>query len=73
MATLNRLEENWDKISPLLLKEWDRLNDADLLWTEKKFDRLVEVIHDRYGGRTEIIQEAAIRNRVNQLLRQVEA
>lgn len=73
MTTPNRLEENWDKIRPLILQEWDRLNDADLDWTEKQFDRLVEVIRDRYGGRVEIIQEASIRNRLNQLFRQVEA
>ncbi len=72
MTTPNRLEQHWDKIKPLILQEWDLLIDADLERTEKKFDKLVEVIRQRYGGRVEIIQEASIRETLNQLLSKVE-
>jgi len=73
MPTPNRLEDHWDEIRPLLLKEWVRLSEADLDWTQKQFDRLVEVIRQRYGGRVEIIQEAGIRNTVLNLLAKIEA
>lgn len=71
--TPNRLDDNWDRIKPLILKEWDRLSGADLEYIDTEFDRLVEVIRERYGGRVEIIQEAAIRDRLNELLAQVES
>jgi hypothetical protein len=71
--TPNRLEDNWEKIKPLLQQEWNQLSEADLDFIGDRFDRLVEVIRQRYGGRTEIIQEAAIRDRVNELLARVEA
>jgi hypothetical protein len=44
------------------------LNAEDLNWVAGHFDRLVEVIRNRYGGRVEIVQEAAIRDTLNQIL-----
>lgn len=70
--TPNRLEDNWSKIKPLLSQAWPELSEADFQYIDQRFDRLVEIIRQRYGGRTEIIQEAAIRERVNDLLSQVE-
>jgi hypothetical protein len=70
--TPNRMEDHWLSLKPLLKKEWSQLSDADLLYIDKEFDRLVEVIRQRYGGRVEIVQEAAIRDRLNQLLQQLE-
>ncbi len=71
--TPNRMETNWDKLKPLLLKEWDLLSEADLEWVDEEFDRLVEVIRQRYGGRVEIIQEASIRDTLNTLLAKIES
>jgi hypothetical protein len=71
--TPNRLEDNWEKIKPLILKEWDLLNEADLEYIDREFDRLVQMIRQRYGGRVEIVQEAAIRNALNALLAKVES
>ncbi len=71
--TANRLEDNWNALLPLLGKEWPLLNEADWAWINKRYDILVDVVRQRYGGRTEIIQEAAIRDRLNRLLQQVEA
>jgi len=71
--TPNRLEDHWEAIKPLLLVEWGELSEGDLEYVDKRFDKLVEVIRQLYGGRVEIIQEAAIRDRLNQLLAQVES
>ena len=71
--TPNRLEDNWEKIKPLILKEWDLLNEADLEYIDREFNRLVQVIRQRYGGRVEIVQEAAIRDALNALLAKVES
>jgi hypothetical protein len=71
--TPNRLEENWSRIQPLILKEWSLLTESDLEIVDGRFDRLVEIVRQRYGGRVEIIQEAAIRNTLNCLLQQIEA
>lgn len=71
--TPNRLEDHWREIKPLLKQEWPKLNDADLEYIDKEFDRLVEVIRQCYGGRVEIVQEAAIRDRLNQLLQSLES
>ncbi len=69
--TPNRLEDNWTKLKPLLLQEWDQLSEADLMATDCRFDKLVEVIRQRYGGRLEIIQEAKIRDILNEMLHRV--
>jgi hypothetical protein len=71
--TPNRMEDHWQELKPLLKKEWGQLGDADLQYIDKEFDRLVEVIRQHYGGRVEIVQEASIRDRLNQLLQQVES
>ena len=68
MSVTNRLEDHWDKIKPLLKQEWPRLNDADLDAIDRHYDLLVQVIRERHGGRANIIQEAGIRDRLNQLL-----
>ncbi|MCP5468148.1 MAG: hypothetical protein H7A32_02635 [Deltaproteobacteria bacterium] len=70
--TLNRMEENWLQLAPLIQKEWNRLSQADLDYIDTEYDRLVEIVRQRYGGRKEIIQEAAIRTRLNSLLASIE-
>jgi hypothetical protein len=70
--TPNRMEDHWQQLKPLLQQEWSQLSDADLQYINKEFDRLVEVIRQRYGGRTEIMQEAAIRDRLNEIFKKLE-
>lgn len=55
-------------IRPLLLKEWDLLTEEDLDRNGMRYDQLVSLIRRRYGGRVEIIQEAAIRDTLNRIL-----
>lgn len=69
--TPNRLETYWNAISPLMLEKWKLLNQADLDLIDAHFDRLVEILRQRYGGRAEIIQEAAIRDDLNQILQRL--
>ena len=69
--TPNRLETHWNAISPLVLEKWKKLNQADLDLIDAHFDRLVEILRQRYGGRAEIIQEAAIRDDLNQILQRL--
>ncbi len=68
MSQPNRLQENWQKMKPLLQEKWDRLSDTDLDYIAGQFDILVETLRQLYGGRIEIIQEAAIRDSVNDIL-----
>ena len=70
--TPNRLEDHWSDIRPILLKEWDLLTEEDLDRNGMRFDHLVSLIRRRYGGRVEIIQEAAIRDALNRILRSFE-
>ena len=70
--TPNRLEDHWTGIRPLLLKEWDLLTEEDLDRHGMRFDQLVSLIRRRYGGRVEIIQEAAIRDTLNRILSSLE-
>lgn len=70
--TANRLQAHWTQLRPLLLKEWARLSEADLNEVEGQFGSLVEILRQRYGGRVEIIQEASIRDSLNQWLDQLE-
>jgi len=70
--TANRLEDHWPQIRPRILQEWDLLSEEDLDRSGMQFDRIVALIRRRYGGRTEIIQEAAIRDSLNRLLASLE-
>ena len=70
--TPNRLEVQWSQIRPRIQKEWDLLTEEDLDRSDMEFDRLVELIRRRYGGRVEIIQEAAIRDALNRILASLE-
>lgn len=67
--TTNRLEDNWEKIIDLIKTEWPEVSNADLEYIDKEYDRLVSIIRQRYGGRKEIIQEAAIRDQINAILK----
>ncbi|MCC6273826.1 MAG: hypothetical protein IT572_10205 [Deltaproteobacteria bacterium] len=70
--TPNRLEDQWPQIQPRILQEWDLLSEEDLDRSGMQFDQIVTLIRRRYGGRTEIIQEAAIRGALNRILASLE-
>ncbi len=72
MSTLNRLQTHWKTLNPRILKEWNRLTDSDLEYTEGEFDRLVEVIKQRYDGPVYKVSEEVIRYVVLQMLKEVE-
>ncbi len=71
--TPNRLEIHWEGIKPLILREWPKLTDSDLDRTGKRFDKLVHLIRETYGGRVDIIQEASIRTKLNEFLAALES
>ena len=71
--TPNRLEDEWGQIRERILREWDLLTPEDLDRSRMEYDQIVRLIRKRYGGRTEIIQEAAIRDTLNRILQKLEA
>lgn len=71
--TPNRLEDHWPKLKDLIIQEWSELSQADLEEARFQFDKLVEIIRFRYGGRAEIIQEARIRDRLNKMLAELDS
>ena len=71
--TPNRLEDEWGQIQERILREWDLLTPEDLGRSRMEYDQIVRLIRKRYGGRTEIIQEAAIRDTLNRILQKLEA
>lgn len=71
--TPNRLEDHWPKLQDLIKEEWPDLSQADLEEAKFQFDKLVEIIRFRYGGRAEIIQEARIRDRLNNMLAKLDS
>ncbi len=72
MSTPNRLQTHWQELKPLLLKEWPKLTDSDLEYTSGEFDRLVEVIKQRYDGPVYTVSEEVIRYVVLKMLQKVE-
>jgi len=72
MTTPNRLEINWEKIKPLLLQRWPRLTPADLDYIDCEFDRLVEVVKQRYDDPIQTVKEANVRHQVLEMLKQFE-
>ena len=71
-STANRLEDHWPQAKERILQEWDLLTDSDLERSGRQFDKIVSLIRRRYGGRVEIIQEAAIRDALNRMLSRLE-
>jgi len=72
MPTPNRMETHWTQIRPLLLNRWNRLTEADLDYVDGEFDRLVELVRQRYDEPVVTVKEADIRQEVLQILNQVE-
>ena len=72
MSTPNRLQTHWEAMRPLLLEKWDRLTETDLDFVDGEFDRLVELVRQRYDGPVVTVKEADIRQEVLNLLSLVE-
>ncbi|MBI2335241.1 MAG: hypothetical protein HYU97_00545 [Deltaproteobacteria bacterium] len=72
MSLPNRLETQWPELKLKLQNKWDRLSDTDLEKINGHFDLLVKTLRNLYGGRIEIIQEAAIRDSLNEMLTELE-
>ncbi len=72
MSTPNRLETHWQKIKPLILKKWDRLASSDFEFIDCEFDRLVDVIRERYNGPVYTVSEENIRYEVLKMLGDIE-
>ena len=73
MTTPNRLQVNWNRIKPLILKKWDRLTEYDLQYIDTEFDRLVTIVKQRYDEPIVTVKEADIRQAVLEMLEKVEA
>ncbi len=73
MTTPNRLQVNWNRMKPLILKKWDRLTELDLQYIDTEFDRLVDIVKQRYDEPIITVKEADIRQEVLDMLEKVEA
>lgn len=73
MTTPNRLESHWKELKPLILKKWDRLTESDLDFVDAEFDRLVDVVKQRYDGPVKTISEEIIRYDALKMLKGLEA
>ena len=73
MPTPNRLETHWEKIKPLILKKWNRLSNSDFDYIDCEFDRLVEVVQQRYNGPVYTVSEENVRYDLLKLLAELEA
>lgn len=59
----NRLERDWKKIGPEILRRWSRLTPADLEACQGQFDLVVEAIRKTYTpGRSHLTLEGEIRD-----------
>lgn len=72
MSTPNRLESHWKQLKPLLLEKWDRLTEADLEYIDAEFDRLVDVVKQRYDGPVKTVPEEMIRYEALMMLKGIE-
>ena len=72
MSTPNRLESHWKALRPMILKKWDRLTEADLDYIDAEFDRLVDVVKQRYDGPVKTISEEVNRYDALKMVRQLE-
>lgn len=63
-TTPNRLEQHWEEAKLFLRQEWPRLSEVDLEEIQGQYDRLIGKIRELYGGNVEIMQEAAIKGKL---------
>ncbi len=57
------MERCWDEMVPKIADKWDRLTNRDLAGVGGDFDRMVELIRQRYSpSRSKLSIEAEIRD-----------
>lgn len=71
--TPNRMQLHWGQVAPFLQREWPRLTDVDLEEIDGEYDRLISKIKDLYNGPIEIMQEAAIKGKIQSFLNDLES
>lgn len=71
MSTPNRLESHWKELKPMILKKWDRLTESDLDYIDAEFDRLVDLVKQRYDGPVKTISEEIIRYNALKMLQKL--
>lgn len=72
-AMPNRLQEHWEEAKRFLKREWPRLSEVDLEEIDGEYDRLIRKIKEVYGGPEEIMQEAAIKGRLQSFVNDLES
>lgn len=72
MSTPNRLQTHWGRLKPFILRKWERLTEGDLQYIDAEFDRLVNVIKERYDEPIKKMKEAEIRFELLKMIERVE-
>jgi uncharacterized protein YjbJ (UPF0337 family) len=68
----NRMQRHWENVRRFLKKEWPKLTDVDLEEIDGEYDRLIRKVKELYGGGEEIMQEAAIKGKIQRYLNELE-
>lgn len=68
----NRMQHHWENVRHFLKKEWPKLTDVDLEEIDGEYDRLIHKIKELYGGPEEIMQEAAVKGKIQRYLNDLE-
>ena len=72
MTTPNRMESHWHQLKPMILKRWDRLTESDVDYIDGEFDRLVDLVKQRYDVPLKTISEENIRFDALKMLKELE-
>ncbi len=62
------MQQHWQEAQKFLKREWPRLTDVDLEEIDGEYDRLIRKIKELYRGSDEIMQEAPIKEKLQQFL-----
>ena len=68
----NRMQLHWSEVRTFLKREWPRLAEVDLEEIDGEYDRLIAKLKDLYGGPVEIMQEAAVKGKIQGYLNDLE-
>lgn len=70
--TTNRMQSHWEAVKPFLKTEWPKLTDVDFEEIDGEYDRLIHKVRELYHGNEEIMQEAAIKGKIQRFLNDLE-
>ena len=71
-TTPNRIEKNWDSVVLFLKRTWPKLTDFDIEQVGGRYDKLIQIVKNVYGGRAPIMQEAHIKQTLQTFLNDLE-